>query len=263
VAHQLGPTIAKLQELLNMGFVKMLASPRSDRCLTEIYGIKFWIDSPEEVLILKEVFAHDEYPKQVSGNFVFVDIGLNVGFTSLKFASDPNCKRIYGFEPFAPTLERAQENFELNPIFRDKISVYNYGLSDHHEHGSSSYNTAKRGQMKTIKGPAVETLDFPEESFIVKEASAVLESIFQEAKTDLLKIILKIDCEGAEYEILPHLDKQNLLKLVDQIFIEWHFKGSESLLEILRANQFQTREEACIDLWESTVSGMIHGLRAP
>ena len=262
MANRLGPTIAKLQELLNLGFIKMLASPRPDRCLTEISGLRFWIDTPEEALILKEIFGKNEYPKQITGDFVFIDIGLNVGFTSLKFAADPDCKQIFVFEPFAPTIERAQENFELNPRIGEKICAYNYGLSDHSEHGVSFYNSERRGQMKTQNDPASENQTFPQEGFLIKEASTVLESIFKEAKADKLKIILKIDCEGAEYEILPHLHEHKLLTYVDQIFIEWHFKGSESLLDILKANNFQAREEACVDLWESSVSGMIHGLRA-
>lgn len=40
-------------------------------------------------------------------------------------------------------------------------------------------------------------------------------------KTD--RIVLKLDIEGAEYKVLPHMIKNGSIDYVDQIFIEWHW----------------------------------------
>jgi FkbM family methyltransferase len=36
------------------------------------------------------------------------------------------------------------------------------------------------------------------------------------------EIILKLDCEGAEYVLLPHLISTGAIHLVDELLIEWH-----------------------------------------
>ncbi len=52
------------------------------------------------------------------------------------------------------------------------------------------------------------------------------------------KSFLKIDCEGAEYEIIPDLDNAGLLNDADVIIMEWHGKSNQSLIDILVKNIF-------------------------
>lgn len=35
-------------------------------------------------------------------------------------------------------------------------------------------------------------------------------------------LVLKLDCEGAEYELLPHLIEQQVDELLDVVIVEWH-----------------------------------------
>jgi len=35
-------------------------------------------------------------------------------------------------------------------------------------------------------------------------------------------VLLKLDCEGAEYSLLPHLEQSGALCTVDQLLVEWH-----------------------------------------
>ena len=37
-------------------------------------------------------------------------------------------------------------------------------------------------------------------------------------------IILKINCEGCEYEIIPHLQKNGLIDWVNKWYIQWHYE---------------------------------------
>lgn len=41
-------------------------------------------------------------------------------------------------------------------------------------------------------------------------------------KTDY--IILKMNCEGAEYEIIPHLKKMGMIDWIDKWFVQWHYE---------------------------------------
>jgi len=44
----------------------------------------------------------------------------------------------------------------------------------------------------------------------------------EENKIEGAHTILKIDIEGAEYDVIPHLIENNVHDLVDEWFIEWH-----------------------------------------
>ena len=40
---------------------------------------------------------------------------------------------------------------------------------------------------------------------------------------------IKMDIEGAEYDIIQHLHKFNMLKKINRIFIEWHYNKINSI----------------------------------
>jgi hypothetical protein len=52
------------------------------------------------------------------------------------------------------------------------------------------------------------------------------------------RVFLKIDCEGAEYEILPNLVQAGLLKTVDVVIVEWHSGDFQPLVSLLEQEGF-------------------------
>jgi hypothetical protein len=64
----------------------------------------------------------------------------------------------------------------------------------------------------------------------------VVQEIFSKHPSE--ELFLKLDCEGAEYEILQKLHESGLLPKIKVVIIEWHFKGYESLEKLLGANGF-------------------------
>lgn len=179
------------------------------------------------------VLCSDEYHFDIDDEYVMFDIGLNLGITSLHKARDKNCVKIYGYEPFTPTFKQAQDNMNLNPQLSQKISIFNYGLGDTDKELDINYNPDRPGAMSSVKNV------FPEcgeiERITIKEASKILAPLINKHNE---KIFLKIDCEGAEKEILPNLDKAGLLKKVDVIIMEWHFENPEWIIDLLKENNF-------------------------
>ena len=161
------------------------------------------------------------------------DIGLNLGITSLHKAQEDNCVKIYGFEPFAPTFKLAQRNLELNPSLAQKIKIFNYGLGEENKKLNINYNAALPGSMSTVKNIFENTQDI--ETVEIKQASKILKRLFDQHSED---IFLKIDCEGAEKEILPEIDKAGLLKKVKIIIMEWHYENPQWIVELLNKNNF-------------------------
>ena len=47
-----------------------------------------------------------------------------------------------------------------------------------------------------------------------------------------------MDCEGAEYDILSEMNQRKLFSHIDTIVIEFHYKGSHDIIEMLFSNGF-------------------------
>ena len=48
------------------------------------------------------------------------------------------------------------------------------------------------------------------------------------------RLVLKLDCEGAEYELLSHLWMESVDELLDLVIVEWHPKADEAGEELRR-----------------------------
>jgi hypothetical protein len=72
-----------------------------------------------------------------------------------------------------------------------------------------------------------------------------------------LPIVAKIDCEGAEYEILEALAAAGRVREIETYLIEWHGQGPAPLVEILAGSAFR-----CFCPRESAGLGMVYAVRA-
>lgn len=185
------------------------------------------------LITANDVLYKDEYFLQSSDNYVMFDIGLNIGMTSLYKAEDKHIKKIYAFEPFKPTFELAVKNLKNNPQLSEKISIFNFGLGNGDKFLEINYNSERPGAMSSVRNVFENCSDV--EKIEIKKASDVLKPLFDQHKE---KIFMKIDCEGAEKEIIPDLNSSGLLKRADVVIMEWHFEDPSYLVSILRENGF-------------------------
>jgi hypothetical protein len=65
-------------------------------------------------------------------------------------------------------------------------------------------------------------------------------------------LVAKIDCEGAEYQIIDALAEAGLLEKVDAFLIEWHGRGDAPIREKLLA--------AGHAVWPRAHPGANHGM---
>jgi FkbM family methyltransferase len=225
-----------------------------------IQDIRFKINDEEELFILYEVFVEGVYNLSSSTHkpLALIDIGMNVGITSLFYASKPNVSKVFSFEPFFPTYQMAMNNISLNPPFSDKIIALNIGLDKQEQLLQLPYSFFQKGRMAVIgkeKKRGMHKNAVMKQSVILKSAA----NEFQKIKTQIKEhfVVCKMDCEGAEYHIMDDLFSHGLISAVDVYFIEWHYKQPGDIVSKLLASNFNVIHTTSPNL----NSGMIYALK--
>ena len=174
----------------------------------------------------KSLFKYNEY--------VVFDIGCNRGYATLFFANKEYCKSIYSFELMEPTYQYAIKNVELNPNLKDKIHLYNYGLGNKNETIECLYFPHRDGissmEQDFITYYAPKELNNAKKiKSTIKNSSEFLKKIVEENNIKE-KIIIKIDVEGAEYDIFNSLidEYPKLFEQVEMIVGDFHM-GTQNI----------------------------------
>lgn len=206
--------------------------------IVSFLDLRIYIESPEEFLILKEVFVTNDYNFIINEKSVVIDIGANIGISSLFFSRLNSVDAIYAFEPVLDTFNQAQYNFELNKSIHKVKHIKNVGLGENNRKEIFLYNKQTKGNtgVRGILSPSYARNTTNEEVEVqINEATYEIEQIIRQSANK--KIIVKMDCEGAEYEILGNLKKETLDK-IHILILEWHDKGAKELEELLLASGF-------------------------
>lgn len=179
--------------------------------------------------VMKETFIEDQYRWLVTGikpNTVVLDIGANVGDSTVYLARCQNVKKVYAYEPYPILFQEAKRNCALSRL-SDKIILRNAGISnfDGNLH-IPKFEPANAGsKLKIFKsGMRVK----------IYSINTVLNYI---RGLTTHEIIIKSDCEGEEYKIFG----QNIdLRNVKRMQIEYH-SGPKDIPKILRSNGFTVK----------------------
>ncbi len=179
---------------------------------------------------IKEIVVDEAYNLSCQEDCVVIDIGMNRAIASLFFAGKENVKQVYAFEPFQPTLLLAQKNLDLNPEISKKIQVFACGLGRADATLEIPYSISVSDCMSTTHAVSVKQ-NVRNETVVVKDAARVLGAIFEENKSR--RVIVKCDCEGAEYEIMERLNDKGLIAGMDAVLMEYHFQKPDRLVRVL------------------------------
>ncbi len=200
------------------------------------YDIRVLIRSKEDYELFYEIYILKPYSFTTNIKCNVVDVGMNVGYASLFFSSFPNVNKVYSFELVEETFQRAVENFSLNVDLTDKIIAHPFGLST--EDNEFAIPFAQPGSVgaSIINNLTLENNSENRSSVVkVKDIIQVFTKILER---DQIPLIVKFDCEGSEYDLIDAIDSASLFKHIHIIMIEWHNKGSESIVKCLSNNGF-------------------------
>jgi FkbM family methyltransferase len=160
--------------------------------------------------ILVENLLDDQYElgTMMRDGDIVVDIGAHIGIFSVLAACRRSNICVFAFEPERDNFATLRENIAANPNLN--IEAYNKAVSYGGSSGSLYLSDSNTGAHSLVWGEgraqAVECIDL----------SAVL-SLLPERRIDLLKV----DCEGGEYNIFLNADATDL-SCVRRIVMEIH-----------------------------------------
>lgn len=160
--------------------------------------------------ILRENLGQEQYQlkKLVEPQDHIVDIGAQIGIFSLLAANYCKDGLILAFEPERSNFDMLKQNAALNPHL--SIRIYNKAVTSQGEKIRLYISANNRGAHTTYggEGPTQEV-----------DGISLAEIIDQLPDRQLN--LLKIDCEGGEYDILLNLANKDL-KCIDDIIMEVH-----------------------------------------
>lgn len=165
---------------------------------------------------------------------IFIDGGANVGQSARSFLAEwPNSNEyeVFCFEPsrgenIKNSLKALSEQFNNVQVIPAAIWVKDEEITFYDEERTSS--SVIKEKLKGVKGISVKAIDLSE--------------WIKDNFSDDDEIILKLDIEGAEYEVLEKLVQEGVTYSIDKVFIEIHgskcgktLQESKDLLSLMRS----------------------------
>lgn len=169
---------------------------------------------------------------------IVLDIGANIGITTIWIKEKYPDAKVYAFEPMAENFRLLQKNTEglsnvhVFPFGLGATTMHAdvYGNEDQNNHGAFSIYSRNKGLDNLANNSKLA------QQIEIRKASEVLTDL----GIDNIDI-LKIDTEGAEYDIISCLPKE-VLKRTQWIMGELHGINTYGVLSILEpwfATQFK------------------------
>jgi FkbM family methyltransferase len=204
-------------------------------------SIKFfdWLERGDLIAI----FLSEEYKFLPVKGQIVIDIGGNAGDSAIYFALK-GAKKVIALEPSVLNYNTAQKNLKINNQL-DKVEFLLAACSD--KNGTIKIDPNMAGNQAKISlsdnGTSIPT-------FSLKH---ILENY------DIDSAVLKIDCEGCEYDSILGTSKENLRKF-SHIQIEYHY-GYRNLQSKLEECGFDVESSKPIRFKKGEYVGFINATR--
>ena len=166
-------------------------------------GIVFKTQNRDDVSSISAIVIKKEYGKFFKSDNhekIIVDIGANKGYFSL-FAAMNRRNKLFAYEPIPATYEQLVANVAKNQI--NTIKTFNFGVAGARTNRNFSFTTDTS---------IISSMVFTAGGQTVTIQCVTLGDIFTENNLNRIDI-LKIDCEGAEFEIFYNTPLTTLAKI--------------------------------------------------
>jgi FkbM family methyltransferase len=168
----------------------------------------------DDLYVLHETFDRDAYkPTQCVEGKRVVDVGASFGDTCIYFASQG--ATVVGFEPSPVVYERALENIRYNG-FETRITLVNAAI---HSGIGPVILLPTKGDVSQSSGLSLWKLpQYRPDS--IEHSKPIPVTTLSRAIGSKGGDLLKLDCEGAEYDII--LNDYDEVRQFNELIVEWH-----------------------------------------
>jgi len=200
--------------------------------------VSFWIDILYPT-VAYEIFCEEIYKEarqRTEGDeYIILDMGANHGYSALWFAENFSKSQIWSYELMPENSKIIKKNLEENDQLTDRIHVCEYGLGKE-DKVVSAYYFDNRDAISSFSEEFLQSYASTDKNYAhkvevpIRKASDITKEFLKKSE----KVIIKIDVEGAEYDIFGDIAKNNaeFLDKVEIIIGEAHM-GIAPLKDIL------------------------------
>lgn len=152
----------------------------------------------EQQIILKKGYSENinfHIFKNIRPNTILLDIGSNIGTTSLPTATAFPSVDVHCFEPNLEINNKLKENAELN--FLDNVYIYDWGISNKSSVKTLFYSGEKFGNRGTSSLHKNDDILNPQE---IEIPLRTVDDLYAECLKPIS--VIKIDVQGHEIEVL-------------------------------------------------------------
>lgn len=178
-------------------------------------GLRFEVRSLLELWIVKETCLDREYERAsvpLADGWTIVDVGAGIGEFAVDAASRVPHGRVLAFEPAPESFALLERNVERNRIANARL----HALAVTARTGEVELRRPSREAAQSVAATGREA----DGGGAARVPSTTLERVFRDEDLERCDF-LKIDCEGAEYEILFATPAATLAK-IRHVCLEYH-----------------------------------------
>jgi len=208
-----------LKEYRYLIFLGLRLLTKSDNGKINIHGRRIWFNDRKSLFYqYYEIYCKKYYdlPRKYDSKFVILDCGANIGLSAIRMHDNQPNVKIVCYEPDKSVFEKLQYNTSSIPV--TSIELINAGVFTHN------------GKMQFI-ADGKDGGRVSENHSIVSEEIKVID-LKELIRKSLPIALLKMDIEGAEHDVLPHISTE--LSKIENFFLEFHqIKGKKNNLSSL------------------------------
>jgi FkbM family methyltransferase len=199
-------------------------------------GVKYKLPyKAPDAAIISEVWVNKVYTPRgfaINDGDTVLDIGAHAGVFSIFAAKAAKNVKVYSFEPLPETFGLLRENISMNGI--TSVVAINKAVSDTSGQRELFVSSVSPGCNSLYIGEGLPKITVPTISLAEFLAQNSINTID----------FLKMDCEGAEYEIFFNCPA-NVFKKIRKISMEYHNlddkRNSQALVKLLEKNGYTVR----------------------
>jgi FkbM family methyltransferase len=157
---------------------------------------------------------YERYGSPIGEGWTIIDIGAGLGDFTIFAAHGHPTNQVFGFEPFNESFELLKQNLRHNRI--DNVQVFQMAVAG--QSGQMALDLTGGEPLQIQSSGAATTIQAEGNRLLVESVS--LDDLFARHKLERCDL-LKLDCEGSEYQILFNASKA-ALRRIQRIIMEYH-----------------------------------------